>query len=73
MNDTIEQTETVRYKKRRCWSCGRWWAYEWFEDGTPVCPVCAGKTIADMRDTIEKQERSIRALRGAVRRMRATR
>lgn len=58
--------EPLTMRKRRCYDCGRWWAYEWFEAGEPECPVCAGKLVARLRETIAKIERAVAALKGVV-------
>jgi len=60
--------EGVRLHKRRCFGCGRWWAYETFNAGEPQCPVCAGKLIDRMRGEVAKLTRGRAALKGAVRR-----
>lgn len=66
-------TGPVRMEKRRCFECGRWWAYETFHADTPECPVCAGKRIGQLVKKIERGERIATALRGALTRTKARR
>ena len=71
MSDTMfEALEKVTLQRRRCWECGRFWAYETFREGDPQCPVCAGRAIKRLQATVDKLQRGVNALRGALARMR---
>lgn len=59
-------TEPVTLAPRRCFECGRWWAYERFAIDTPHCPVCAERANVEQRKAISELQRTIAGLRGAL-------
>jgi hypothetical protein len=56
----------VQLESRRCWKCGRHWAYEKFVNEHPGCPVCAGNENSRLYDRVQKLERSLASVRGAL-------
>jgi hypothetical protein len=65
VND-VTIAEPVQLAPRRCFECGRWWAYERFASGAPECPVCTGRANDRLRSRVSELERSAASLRGAL-------
>jgi ribosomal protein L37AE/L43A len=62
----LSTVETVKLEARRCWGCGRWWAYERFGDSSAECPVCERRALNRAYTRVTELERSNASLRGAL-------
>lgn len=63
----LTTTETIKLEQRRCWRCGRWWAYEYFGNSSAAaCPVCAQRDVDALSTRIDELTRSNASLRGAI-------
>ena len=71
MTEQLFTDQRVRLDVRRCYECGRWWAYESYGPGSAECPVCARRTLDRLINDQEKLNRTINALRGALTRAKA--
>lgn len=57
----------------RCYECGRWYGVERGYPGRFECPCCAGRKVASAFAERDQLEHVIRALRGAITRLRRRR
>lgn len=65
---------TLTLETHRCWECGRFWAIEkGFTINSGTCPHCARRDLDKAEADRATLERSNRALRGAIARMRKRR
>jgi hypothetical protein len=64
--ELLRLDESVELATRRCYECGRWWAYERFAMETPECPVCSGRSLKRYAARINVLERGNASLRGAL-------
>lgn len=64
-------THKVEFTPKRCWECGRHWAIEkgFAFENLAKCPNCAGADIEKAEERAAAAERSMRAMRGAMARV----
>jgi hypothetical protein len=66
----LELKPVIPLETRRCYDCGRWYAFEQGWAHCCNCPYCANRDVARARAERAELERSNRSLRGALTRRR---
>ena len=63
----MTETHTIEFQTLRCWGCGSFWAFEKARHSSAyTCPRCNHDRIKELVDISIRQQRSIRALRGVI-------
>lgn len=60
----------IEIKWARCFQCNRWHAYELTGCGERACGYCASERADSLSDMVQRQDKTIAALRGAITRAR---
>lgn len=69
----ISLTVDLKLETRRCWKCGKYWALESGAasiHGSTTCSQCQQSYINSLNHDLQKRDRSIISLRGAITKLR---